>query len=199
MVAVDIYKHTIFAYKNKLNVLKNQIEKNTEILEKYKSELENYQQAVSLCEHCLQEQTDAKKYIESLVTAVLAVTYGSEFSFKLEFTSNKDGKVSGLKPLILVNGRETLVNRNGDGIRNVISFILRLAFISLNPDLHQVMILDEPLTNVDLEIWGKLIKFLEHYQRDVDLQIICITHVDCQFPDTIKVIKRNNVSCVENN
>lgn len=155
-----------------------------------------HKEASTLCAICIQKSIDVVEYVETLVTSLLEYVFGN-VQFKFEVTKDKLGAISGLRPVIVEDGISEDADGTGDGVKNVAAFGLRLAFLLLNTELEPVLILDEPLTNLKADKWELLVEFLAEYTERLNVQIIIITHVDCEFPNTILVSKDKGISSVQ--
>lgn len=166
----------------------------------------DFSKAIDLCRVCIKEQSDARKHIEDIITALLNATLQKmyaerepdgnvpEYRFVLEPVEDVNGVLKGLKPKIYKNGQPDDVRRYGGGARNMVSMGHRLTQLLLNPSLSPILMLDEPLSNI--ASWGPIIKFLTDLQMDIPLQVICITHSNAEFPHVVEIWKDGDVSKV---
>lgn len=161
------------------------------------------EEAITLARYCVRERAKVKDDIEQLVTSMIQSIFGPEFRFELEETF-KDDLPYGYKPLIWEDDNPDDPSDQGGGIRNITGLGIRLVFLLLlaqtpeNPDgLAPILLLDEPNVNLDSDKWPKWVEFMQSLQKDVDLQLVAITHSGTEFPDTFVVRKPGNVSLVE--
>lgn len=176
------------------------------VAEKNRTDIEDFSKAIELCRACIAEQVSAKEHIEKLATSLLRAvmhgvwiekgSYGKEddYEFFLDPVYGGDGALNGLNPLILLNGISDAPKNYGDGIQNLISFAIRLAYLLLNPDLSQVLVFDEPMVNLSPFAWRYVVQFLESLQLEVPLQVICITHSGAEFPVSWNVWREGETS-----
>lgn len=145
--------------------------------------------AILLCQRCLDEQTDMKKFVESLVTAMLQAVFDPHHSFRFDVQFDEgQGKITGLKPVILEGDA---VKRQGGGARNVASLAIRIAFhafLSKRMNLTPFMVLDEQLNNLDADRWPRLVEFLMS-AKDVVPQMCLISHQPFECPRTFRYVK----------
>ena len=138
--------------------------------------------SILLCQRCLDEQADGKRFLENLNTALLKAVFDPGHSFEME-TVVKEGRVTGLKRRIVEEGA---VRRQGGGAQNLASLGNRmafLAFLSKRLNLTPFIFFDEQLNNLDVERWPRLIQFLMDAEGVVP-QMAFITHQDVDFPTT---------------
>ena len=178
------------------------------VVETNRKDIADYSASVNLCRACIQEQSSARVHIERIATALLnGVMQGVHefydltgerptYEFKLEVVEDESGATVGLKPMIIKNDIADEPQNYGGGVLNLVSFALRLVYVLLNPNLSQVLILDEPMTNLSPKGWRFVVRFLEDLQRDFPLQIIAITHSGAQFPKTWYVWREGDCSYV---
>lgn len=174
-----------------------------------KRDIEDFEAAVDLCRACLQEQAEAKAYAENIVTALLdGVMRGvhdyyelsgeaPEYKFSFDYVTDDTGTIVGFKPMIYKNGVGDDPSNYGGGVQNLASFALRLVYLLLNPSLSQVLIMDEPMTNLSPKAWKFVVRFLQDLQADLSLQVIAITHSGAQFPRTWTVWREGQTSYVK--
>lgn len=152
--------------------------------------------AIELCKLSLKDRTKVKEDIEQLATLMLQALFDEDHRF--EFVPVHDNEVLvGLKPQIYHFDTPNEPRKFGGGVRNVVSFAVRMLFVVLKKELSPIMILDEPFVNLDHEKWQKLIAFIEDLQRDLQIQIIMVTHSGNEFPQTFEVRKPNKISIVK--
>ena len=155
-------------------------------------------EAISLCEKCLEEQSDIRKYIEEQVTALLQKVFSYSYSFQFLAILREDGvSLKGLKPQVVKDGVADDPKTYGGGVQNVVSFALRLIYLLFTKRLSKVLILDEPLLNLNEEKWVPLLEFIVDLQKHFKVQIIVITHADVEFPTTYKVYRSGKTSFAE--
>ena len=149
--------------------------------------------AILLCQRCLDDQADMKKFVESLVTAMLQAVFdpGHSFVFETQFDTAQ-GRITGLKPMIIEGDTP---KRQGGGARNVASLAIRMcfnAFLAKRMNLTPIMVLDEQLNNLDADRWPRLVKFLMDMQSGdnaIGLQMIFISHQEFDMGRTITFTK----------
>lgn len=146
-------------------------------------------------------QDQFKIVVGGIVTDAIKFVYGDEYSFEM------DSEIKRNQPeihfFVVIGGQRYSIRNDdiGGGVVDVIAFALRVTLWALqDQQTDNVLILDEPLKNVDSErlvLVGEMIKKLS---RDLNLQFIMVTH-ETQLAEAADsswiVTKRNNVSNVE--
>jgi len=146
-------------------------------------------------------QEETKGVIEDLVTQALQAVYGETYSFEIENRIQRGQPETYLYVVIgndkyLIKGDEL-----GGGVIDVVSFALRVVIWAINdPKTDNVLILDEPLKNLDNErliLFGNIIKELS---KALGLQMIIVTHENqiAEIADASYYVKKEKeVSIVE--
>ena len=154
--------------------------------------------AVELAKLCVSERGKVKDDIEALATDMLKALFGDHYSFEFQAViDKKDGTLTGLRPLVFEYDDGDDPAEFGGGVCNITSLAIRTVFVLLKQELTPVLILDEPNTNLDAEKWDAWVAFMQDLCKDVDLQIIAVTHSDALFPTTYRVTKPSKRSIVE--
>ena len=131
-------------------------------------------------------RTQALAIIEQLVTAALKPIFGEDYAFFLELKeiSTKESENTGLFTIFpciekLQNGKlvkHPVRGGNGGGVQEIVSILLRIAFGQYS-GYQGPYIFDESLGAVSKDfVFEKLLIFLDSYMKELDLQIIHITH-----------------------
>lgn len=131
-------------------------------------------------------RTQALAIIEQLVTAALKPIFGEDYAFFLELKeiSTKESENTGLFTIFpcvekLQNGKlvkHPVRDGNGGGLQEIVSILLRIAFGQYS-GYQGPYIFDESLGAVSKDfVFEKLLIFLDSYMKELDLQIIHITH-----------------------
>lgn len=156
-----------------------------------------HEQAISLCEICLREQSDSLQYLETLVTALLQEVFFYKISFKFGLKLRSDGvSLKGISPILNISGEDEELDDCADGIRNVLSFALRLLFLMFSTKLEKVVFFDEALLHLSLPRWRYVINFVKQIQEMFDIQIVFITHSNAEFPQQFRVYMDSGISSV---
>lgn len=123
-------------------------------------------------------QQQAHQKISHIVTAALRSVFQDDpYEFKIEF-DRKRGRTEAVL-LFTRNGVDVdPLTASGGGAINVAAFALRIACLMLHrPRLSRLVVLDEPFTFVSEEYRGNVRSMLEGLAKEMDLQIIMVTHI----------------------
>lgn len=143
-----------------------------------KAEHSIVEEAISLASKCLEENSELVEKVESIVTTALQDVFGSTYKFVLEKVFTKQGNLKGVRARISSNGvLGDPLDCFGAGVQAVCSLALRVAFVLLS-DTENLLILDEPLSNLSPKLWPRLSSFLGEVSDKTGLQIIMVTHSD---------------------
>jgi len=148
-------------------------------------------------------QEQFKGVVEGIVTDALKFVYGETYSFEM------DSEIKRNQPeivfYVVIDGHRYSIRNDdiGGGVIDVVAFALRVTLWALqDQQTDNVMILDEPLKNLDvnrLVLMGDMIKKIS---QDLGLQFIVVTH-ETQLAEAADaswfVTKSKNVSTVEQN
>lgn len=157
------------------------------------------EQALLLCQRCLDEQADGKKFIEALITSLLQAVAGPEFIYHLLDKTDELGNIVGFQPMVEENGVVDFPRRQGGGIQNLVSFghlLCNCFFLHKRLGTALFMLMDEHMLNLDADRWPKFIRWLQDLQRDIPFQWGTITHVPFEGTQNIQFIKTGLLSRV---
>lgn len=122
-------------------------------------------------------QEEFKAVIEELVTEALQSVYGDTYSFEIE------SKIQRNQPEVyfhvIIDGEKFSIKNDelGGGVVDVVSFALRVALWAINnPRTDNVLILDEPLKNLDSERLISIGNMIKEISQSLGLQFIIVTH-----------------------
>ena len=150
-------------------------------------------------------RTQALAIIEQLVTAALKPIFGEDYAFSLELkeVSTKESENTGLftiSPCVekLQNGKlvkHPVKDNNGGGLQEIVSLLLRIAFGQYS-GYRGPYIFDESLGAVSRDfVFENMLVFIDSYMKELDLQIIHITHS----PDLFSQISSINYQIFKEN
>ena len=146
-------------------------------------------------------QEEFKGVVEGIVTDAIRFVYGDEYSFEMDVEVKRNQPE--IHFFVVINGHRYSIRNDdiGGGVIDVVAFALRVTLWALqDSQTDNVMVLDEPLKNLDAErlvLVGNMIKKLS---EDLDLQFIMVTH-EIQIAEAADaswlVTKTKKVSTVE--
>lgn len=196
-------KNTISALEAKINKLKGVCEERerTQLsLVSSKDELELsipiLKDSISLAKKCLEESLEQRKYIEEIVSSGLSEVFGVDHQFVLEPVYGVDGSLKGLKPRLKEAGGEfdDPLTSFGAGAQSIASICFKISILLLSTGTAKVLIMDEPLANVNTSLQDRFKAFIENISKETGLQIIMITHMDQPFGKVFSVEKEKKKS-----
>jgi len=145
-------------------------------------------------------QNQLKDALESLCTSALNDVFPEKnLAFRVVFNKQKVG-VS-VDMFIEEDGvlYDPLESR-GHGMADLLTFALRVSVLVLRPQLHKILLLDEPFTRISEEFRGRAISFLKDVADKTGIQIILVTHIPelTESADRVfHVAMKDNISKVE--
>lgn len=140
--------------------------------------LANVQQAQDILQRLAQAvQQQAHERIAAVVSSCLVGVFGEEaYEFKIEF-ERKRGKTEAQLFFVRDGVRLDPLASSGGGVVDVAAFALRIACLVLHrPRLNRVVVLDEPFKYVSEEYQENVRAMVERLAKDLEIQIIFITH-----------------------
>lgn len=178
------------------------------LLVKQQQELDRQMQDLAYCKQCIEEaqallQGVAKQtqnrlsfHISNFVTSALQSIWDEKaYRFTLEFVEKRN-KTEVLMQLHTEDGTVSLENlslvRSGGGVLDVTALALRIALWSLkNPKKH-VMLLDQPLTNLDNEHIPLAGQLIQELSRKLGIQFIMVNHLALlnEYADTSLMVEK---------
>jgi len=165
--------------------VKSLIEKNTKDKEYYNKQLLNILKAEEIIK--LLANTKQKrniKYIETICTNSINAIFEEDISFKIELVHERN-KV-GFRFFIVDNktGYKTnpKINEAG-GLRDILSFALRVSLWGLQQNKMNLLILDEPFSAFNLENIKKAGMLIKELSQKLNIQFIIATHKKDLFVD----------------
>lgn len=124
-------------------------------------------------------QQKAHEKIAGVVSSCLTAVFGDDaYEFKIEFERKR-----GRTEAVLRFSRRGLcvdpLTASGGGVVDVAAFALRAACLMLHrPRLSRLLVLDEPFRFVSAEYQPNIRSMLEQLSKDLNLQIIQVTHLE---------------------
>jgi DNA repair exonuclease SbcCD ATPase subunit len=121
-------------------------------------------------------QQKAHKRIASVVSSCLSAVFDEPYEFRINFEQKRGRTEAQLK--FYRDGHELdPMEAAGLGTVDVASFALRAVCLVLHrPRLRRLLVLDEPFKFVSEEYQPAVRSMLEQLSRDLDLQIVMVTH-----------------------
>jgi len=120
-----------------------------------------------------------KVKLETLVNSALTAVFpDKEMKFKLIGKRTKTGLQYDI--YIETDGTLTSVfNAKGGGVLDIASLALRISYLKLyEGKIEQVLILDEPFKNLDIERISYAVSWLSKICKELNIQVITATHIN---------------------
>lgn len=173
-------------YRIKINSLKKERElhitnklieeSRLEESKQYLQECMEAQQILQAVSISIEESTHEK--FAAIVTKCLQMVFLQPYVFIINFT-RKRGKTDAEMMFKIGDKFLDPLESSGKGLVEVAAFALRLASISLRfPRLRPVLFLDEPFLSVDAESRPRVRQMLEMLSKELNYQLILVTHSD---------------------
>lgn len=196
------YRSFIDSKKGELSILKASKAKYEEQITDKQTNLSYILEAQQLLQQTAQKtQSRLSFHISNFISSSLEAIWGKDaYTFSLEFIEKRN-KTEVSMLLHTPEGDVSLDSlnnvRGGGGVLDIVAFGLRIALWSLQSQKQKVMILDQPLSNLDQEHLPKAGELIKELSDKLGIQFIIINHNPAlaEIADnTIEVIKSNNIS-----
>ena len=196
------YRSFIDSKKGELSILRASKAKYQEQIASKQVSLEYILEAQELLQQTAQKtQSRLSFHISNFISSNLEAIWGEDaYTFSLEFIEKRN-KTEVSMLLHTPEGDVSLDSlnnvRGGGGVLDIVAFGLRIALWSLQSQKQRVMILDQPLSNLDQEHLPKAGELIKELSDKLGIQFIIINHNPAlaEIADnTIEVVKFNNIS-----
>lgn len=167
--------------KGERNILERQL---NNAKEKLKAENELYkliEEAQQILQYtATQTQNKLSFHISEFITSALQSIWGEDAcGFELRFIEKRN-RTEVEMLLKTENGEIGLDNlnniRSGGGVLDVVALALRIALWSLQPNKQQILILDQPLSNLDQNHLPKAGELISELSDKLGMQFVMINH-----------------------
>lgn len=176
---MDIEKEerAIDTLKNRMGILQAMEEQESAGLGKATIHLGHAVQARDVLQHLAQAvQQQAHERISRVVTSCLEAVFDDPYEFQIQF-ERKRGKTEARLRFIRGELDADPLTASGGGMVDVAAFALRVACLVMRrPRVSRVVVLDEPFRFVSKEYQDRVRGMLEQLSKDMDVQIIFVTH-----------------------
>lgn len=163
-------------------------------------EVNKLEECVSLCQLCVDDQSDAKGFAEQMLTSALNRIFPEyEMKFVFEPVYKSDNvTLNGYRLSIEEHGvLQDVKHAHGFGVLDVICLFLRIIFLKMTDNLTPFIIFDESLAFVNYSKYEVIIDLLREIHELENIQIVFITNN--KIPDdyvTHQVTKSGKVSTI---
>lgn len=196
------YRSFIDSKKGELSILRASKARYQEQIASKQVILEYILEAQQLLQQTAQKtQSRLSFHISNFISSNLEAIWGEDaYTFSMEFIEKRN-KTEVSMLLHTPEGDVSLDSlnnvRGGGGVLDIVAFGLRIALWSLQSQKQKVMILDQPLSNLDQEHLPKAGELIKELSDKLGIQFIIINHNPAlaEIADnTIEVVKSNNIS-----
>ena len=188
--------------KGELAILQASLKQYELQYDKYRTNLDYIVEAQLVLQQTAQKTQQRLSYhISSFITSALESIWGEDsYTFTLNFIEKRNK--TEVEMLLHTNeGDIDLKDLNsirvGGGILDIVALALRIALWSLQVHPKKIMILDQPLSNVDQNYLPKAGELIKELSDKLDIQFIIINHNPALADiadNNIEVVKKNNIS-----
>lgn len=188
--------------KGELAILQASLKQYELQYDKYRTKLDYIVEAQLILQQTAQKTQQRLSYhISSFITSALESIWGEDsYTFTLNFIEKRNK--TEVEMLLHTNeGDIDLKDLNsirvGGGILDIVALALRIALWSLQVHPKKIMILDQPLSNVDQNYLPKAGELIKELSDKLDIQFIIINHNPALADiadNNIEVVKENNIS-----
>lgn len=188
--------------KGELAILQASLKQYELQYDKYRTNLDYIVEAQLILQQTAQKTQQRLSYhISSFITSALESIWGEDsYTFTLNFIEKRNK--TEVEMLLHTNeGDIDLKDLNsirvGGGILDIVALALRIALWSLQVHPKKIMILDQPLSNVDQNYLPKAGELIKELSDKLDIQFIIINHNPALADiadNNIEVVKENNIS-----
>ena len=178
--------------QSEITQIKETLLRRSGALERSRQELHKIQEDIKLTNATVSDLTEAHNILQaalklaqnrvslgvnSIVTMALqSIPFEETYTFKAEFVSRRNTVECDLL-FVTEDGNEMFpLDSCGYGAADIASFALRIAFWKLAGDLRPVMIMDEPVSQLDEARQPYFIEMMRKLSEELDLQFIISSH-----------------------
>ncbi len=153
------------------------LELSTDKLDKYLSHLDDLEEARQIFQKASQvTQSQLSEQIEKIVSSALAAVFEEPYTFVVDFVQRRNTTECDL--WFEKNGkRKSPLDSCGYGAADIASLALRVAYWKMDDEAANVLVLDEPTRNLDIEkqkLASMMIRSLSRMEGG--LQFVIVTH-----------------------
>ena len=123
-------------------------------------------------------QSKLKLQIEDIVNLALETCFPNEYEFRIDFNVSRGKTEAELIFLSKLTGNKIdPMNASGGGVVDLTSFALRIACYTLQYNINNVIVLDEPFRFISRDLQDTAGHILKSLSQKLGLQIIMVTHI----------------------
>lgn len=115
--------------------------------------------------------------IAKVVSSCLEAVFDNAYEFRITFSRKRNRTEAELS--FVRDGLEVdPMTASGGGAVDVAAFALRVACLTLQKDLEQILVLDEPFRFLSKDYRPRVKVLLETLSKDLGIQFLIVTHMD---------------------
>lgn len=174
-------------YRERINELKSKYNSHVMIKENRENRMKELQADLSIIDKsqaiCNAVAKDTQSMLsvkaDDIVNLCLETCYPNQYKFHLDFETVRGKSEVRFNFYDKINkcSIDDIMNVTGGGLTDIVSIALRLVAYSLS-DTDNVLILDEPCKFVSADLRNKVGEMLSMISHNLNLQIICVTHIE---------------------
>jgi DNA repair exonuclease SbcCD ATPase subunit len=186
------YRKIIDKLTGRLDYLSVKIKEREKNIKEAEKNLETVIQVQEIVKKLAVETQGRIKYrIEKIIQLALDTCFPEEYVFSLDYSVVSDK--TEYKLTFLKDGcEESIMKESGGGLIDVLSFVFRVALWSLS-STRNVLLLDEPFSALSRDLHEKVGVILQKISKELNIQILMITHNDKMVEFGDKVFKIGSV------
>lgn len=202
---IGILKQHYYSENTKKQMLEKEEKSLLEEVERLSDEVDTLEKVLILFQKTSQyAREQGKIQIENLATRSLRYIFDKDYKFEIEISEKRNN--SSAEFFIVEENDNGIIKTKpdvskGGGIVDIVSLALRMSFLeNSNPRIEGPLILDEPAKHVSEEYTFDIGDFLVQFSRQMQRQIIMITHnshLASLSKNIYRVSQENGVSIVE--
>lgn len=175
-VRLNKCRDTINEQIARYNMLQEKLEEAEGKYDQYFSELKSYDASIAILQALAGSlQNNVKDKIISIVQKALDATFPGMF-FTIEFVTRRDKTECDLLCTDTYGNKQDILTGCGGGLKQIISFALRVAVWSLDKDASPVILLDEPMTFVSEGMRQMGADLITTLSKDLGIQFLVVSH-----------------------
>ena len=172
-------KQTIERCKGIASYLEKDIEKNNVKKQHLENRLVLLEKAQSLLQQVAQKTQEKLKFqLEDIVNLALETCFPNEYLFQINFNISR-GKTDAELVFLDKKTNRTVdpMLASGGGVVDLTCFALRVACYTLEKNVDNVIILDEPFRFLSKDLQSQAGEILRVLSKKMNLQIIMVSHI----------------------
>lgn len=170
-------------FDNLLEFAQNERDRLQAKLDTINKNKEDIAEAMRLCSLCMEDSAKLKVFVEDIVTEIISATFQGnkyeDYEFKLETQYAADKVTVTGWQIVVVMPDGTVIDpgeSEGEGLVTTISVGLKLALLVLNPELTNVVLLDEALKELATDRQQRFVNIMQELHKVIPIQFFAVSH-----------------------